>query len=76
MITPAQCRASRALLGISQKQLAEAAGLSLRTLQGFEAGERALHSLALGAIDRILEAEGIILITETGWTGVKLRVQN
>jgi len=33
MITAGQLRASRALLGIDQRQLAEAAGLSLPTIQ-------------------------------------------
>ena len=33
MITSQQMRASRALLGIDQRQLADAAGLSLPTIQ-------------------------------------------
>jgi len=74
MITPGQCRAARALLNISQKQLADAAGLSLRTVQGFERADRTLHSLALDAIERILQAEGISLISQSDWTGVKLKI--
>ena len=73
MITPGQCRAARALLNISQKQLADAAGVSLRTVQGFERGDRPLHSLAMDAIERFLKAEGIALITQPDWVGVKLK---
>ncbi len=74
MITPVQCRAARALLGVSQSQLAEWAGVGLRSLQGFERGERQIQSLAIEAVERILQREGIVLITEPGWTGVKLDV--
>ena len=72
MITPGQCRAARALLSVSQKQLADSAGISLRTLQGFEAGERDLQSLALSAIERFLAEQGIRLINDSNWSGVKL----
>lgn len=75
MITPEQCRAARALLNRSQKELAEAAGLSLRTIQGFEAGERVLQSLAMSAVERILHSEGIEFIDRADWLGVKLRVR-
>ena len=36
MITAAQIRAARALLGLDQRRLAEAAGLSLPTIQRME----------------------------------------
>ncbi|MBP32431.1 MAG: transcriptional regulator [Cupriavidus sp.] len=74
MITPEQCRAARALLKISQQQLAEWSGVSLRSIQGFEAGERNLQSLALSAVERVLGAQGIVLIEQQDWTGVKLRL--
>ncbi|MGU3451921.1 helix-turn-helix domain-containing protein [Methylobacterium sp. 391_Methyba4] len=74
MITPEQCRAARALLNRSQKELAEATGVSLRSIQGFEAGDRVLQSLAMSAVERILESEGIDLINQADWIGVKLRL--
>ncbi|MGO8655164.1 helix-turn-helix domain-containing protein, partial [Rhizobium ruizarguesonis] len=37
MITAAQMRAARALLGIDQRQLAELAGISVPTIQRMEA---------------------------------------
>ncbi|PJI55952.1 transcriptional regulator [Methylobacterium radiotolerans] len=72
MITPAQCRAARALLEISQKQLAEDSGVSLRAVQGFEAGERPLQSLAISAIERLLQDRGIVIIADSRWSGVKI----
>ncbi len=39
MITAGQIRASRALLGIDQRTLAEAASLSLPTIQRMEASD-------------------------------------
>ena len=39
MITAAQLKAARALLGIDQRALAEAAGLSLPTIQRMEASD-------------------------------------
>jgi transcriptional regulator with XRE-family HTH domain len=39
-IRPEQCRAARALLGLSQEELARAAGISRATLIDFERGER------------------------------------
>lgn len=55
MISGAQLRAARALLGIDQRQLAEMAGVSLATVQRMEAsGERVRG--ALGTMTRIVEA--------------------
>lgn len=39
MITAAQLKAARALLGIDQRKLADASGLSLPTIQRMEASE-------------------------------------
>ena len=71
-MSPEQCRAARALLDVSQRELADWCGLSLRSVQGFESGQRALQSLALSAIERILTTRGIVVIDEKDWTGVKL----
>lgn len=69
-MTPAQCRAARALLNLSQKELAISSGVSLRSVQGFEAGERELRSMALNTITRILEEKGVVLVTESTKIGV------
>jgi transcriptional regulator with XRE-family HTH domain len=66
MISSAQLRASRALLGIDQRRLAELSGLSLPTIQRMEASEDVIR----GNVDSLmklvgaLDAAGIELISE------------
>jgi transcriptional regulator with XRE-family HTH domain len=80
MITAGQLRASRALLGIDQRKLAEVAGLSLPTIQRMESSEGVIR----GNVDSLmklisaLDGLGIELISEnaasqTGGRGVRLR---
>jgi transcriptional regulator with XRE-family HTH domain len=80
VLAAAQLRAARALLGIDQKALAEAAGLSLPTIQRMEASE----DLIRGNVDSLmklvaaLELAGIELIGENAVStgsgrGVRLR---
>ena len=51
MITAGQIRASRALLGIDQRTLAEAAGLSLPTIQRMEASDGVVR----GNVDSLMK---------------------
>ncbi|HEX9570009.1 MAG: helix-turn-helix transcriptional regulator [Rhodospirillales bacterium] len=66
MITAAQLRAARALLGIDQRTLAEMSGLSVPTIQRMEASEEMIR----GNVDSLmklvaaLDAAGIELIGE------------
>jgi transcriptional regulator with XRE-family HTH domain len=80
MITAGQLRASRALLGIDQRRLAESAGLSLPTIQRMEASEGVVR----GNVDSLmklvgaLDALGIELIadnavSQSGGRGVRLK---
>ena len=80
MITAAQMRAARALLGIDQRQLAERAGLSLPTIQRMEASDGVVR----GNVDLLMKlvgalvANGIELIGEgatssKGGRGVRLK---
>lgn len=80
MITAAQLRAARALLGIDQRQLAELCGLSVPTIQRMEASE----SVVRGNVDSLmklvhaLDVSGIELIGDNatssgGGRGVRLR---
>jgi len=80
MITSAQLRASRALLGIDQRQLAAMAGLSLPTIQRMEASDNVIR----GNVDSLmklvaaLDAGGIELISDNatstgGGRGVRLK---
>lgn len=70
MITAAQLRAARALVGMDQRTLAERSGLSLPTIQRMEASDGAIR----GNIDSLtklvaaLEASGVEILNE-GSTG-------
>jgi predicted transcriptional regulator len=64
MISAAQMRAARALLGIDQKALAELAGVSLPTVQRMEASIGNVRGMVdtLSKIVDALDAAGIELI--------------
>lgn len=66
MITAAQIRAARALLGMDQRALAEAAGLSVPTIQRMEASEGVVrgHVDSLMKLVTALDAAGVELINE------------
>ncbi len=59
MISPAQCRAARALLGWSREELAAAAEVGLRTIVDFERGAREPHKATLAALERAFETAGV-----------------
>jgi transcriptional regulator with XRE-family HTH domain len=73
-ISPAQCRAGRALIEWSQQDLASAAQVGLSTIRGFENGDRQPIANNLAAIQRALEAAGVEFIPENGsGAGVRLK---
>lgn len=73
-ISPAQSRAARGLVGMSQEALAEAAGVGIQTVIGFEGGRRAARPATIAAIRAALEAVGVEFIPENGGgPGVRLR---
>ena len=55
MISSAQMRAARALLGIDQRQLAKMAGVSLPTVQRMEASNGTVRGV-VGTLTKIVEA--------------------
>lgn len=81
MITAAQIRGARALLGIDQRALAEASGLSLPTIQRMEASTGAqvrgnVESLVkiVEAIERAgVELIGDDVVSSGGGRGVRLK---
>ncbi|MBL6082103.1 helix-turn-helix transcriptional regulator [Belnapia sp. T18] len=73
-LTPATSRAARGLLDWTQRQLADAAGVGLSTVKGFEGGISAPMRNNLEALRRALVTAGIEFIPENGGgAGVRLR---
>jgi transcriptional regulator with XRE-family HTH domain len=75
VISLEQLRAARGLLGWSQSQLADRAGLSLPTVKRFETGKGAnVSEDATRKLKNALETAGVIFIQENGGgPGVRLR---
>jgi ribosome-binding protein aMBF1 (putative translation factor) len=74
MITPAQCRAARALLDWSQQTLADHAAIGVVTVHQLESGLSQPRRATLSVIQRALEAAGVEFIQENGGgPGVRLR---
>src|SRR3546814_20406160 len=65
MITAAQLRAARALLGIDQNTLARLAGLSVPTIQRMEASEGNIRGV-IESLTRIVDALDLAGIDLTG----------
>jgi transcriptional regulator with XRE-family HTH domain len=75
MISVAQIRAARGLLGWSQDQLADGAGLSVPTVKRMEAQSAIrVSDDARNAVRRALEKAGVEFIEENGGgAGVRLK---
>lgn len=72
-ITPAQCRAARALVEMTQNELAQASGVSLRSINNFERGERMLMRANMSSIVATLATAGVVFIDENSdGPGVRL----
>lgn len=65
-MTSSVCRAARALLGITQRELAKATDLSVQTVADFERGARQPHTNNVKALRRFFEGKGIRFIEEDG----------
>ena len=73
-MTPAQCRAARALLNLSQDDLAKASAVAKATIAAFELGLRQPYARTMQAIIAALEAAGVVFLPENGnGPGVALR---
>jgi transcriptional regulator with XRE-family HTH domain len=72
-MTPDQCRAARALLGVSAAALATRIGVSEKTIQAFESGRKNPAGASMLRIRAALVVEGIRFINDATGVGVLRR---
>ena len=77
MITVAQLRAARGLVGWSQARLATASGLALSTIKRMEASEDLLRGTAenVWKVEQALENAGVVFIDEGSELGPGVRLR-
>ena len=75
MMTPAQCRAARALIQWTMPDLAGASGVSVSTINSFELERRQPIPANLAALMAALEAAGVEFIAANG-AGPGVRLSN
>jgi transcriptional regulator with XRE-family HTH domain len=77
VITPAQIRAARALLGWTQAELAAAAGLGVVAIKSFERGRSDPRSSTVAKMEHALDAAGVIFLdsgdNRDGGPGVRIK---
>lgn len=72
-MTPAQSRAARGLISMTQAELAKAAGLGQSTVIDFERERRVVSDQAVAAIRAALESTGVVFLDpNNGGVGVRL----
>ncbi len=69
-MSPAQCRAARAMLGWNQADLADEARVSVPTIVGFERGSRDTEGHIVAALRAALERAGL-RFADDGSDGVR-----
>ena len=73
-ITPAQCRAARERLGLTELELAQRAGIRHSAIIDFETQRRLVAKDSVQAIQRALEAAGVEF-TDGDEPGVRMKQQ-
>lgn len=73
-ITPAQLRAARALLGWSQREMADACSVGINTVGRMESGEKMPGKRTLAVIAQAFEDAGVVFSAESNIISVSLRV--
>lgn len=77
MLTPAICKAARALLGWEQTDLAREAGVARTTINTFERGGSDPRASTLLALEEAFERAGLIILAagdvQPGGAGVRFR---
>jgi transcriptional regulator with XRE-family HTH domain len=66
LISPAQCRAARAVLDWAQDDLELHAGVAKRTISKFESGVGHIHPASVQMLRRALEAAGVLFLDDDG----------
>jgi transcriptional regulator with XRE-family HTH domain len=75
MITLAQIRGARAMLGIDQFELGRLAGLSVTGIANIERGASKPRATTLHSIQSALEGAGVTFIAESDEEGVGVRLR-
>lgn len=71
---PSQCRAARALIGMSQEELATASNVAKRTIASFEKEDRQPYVRTIEALQSTLENYGVTFLDDDGQgAGVRAR---
>lgn len=73
-VEPHLLKAARFMLSLSQDDLAKEAKLSIRTIHKLESGGRGLSLASLEAVQRVLEARGVVFLGITETMGPGFRV--
>ncbi len=75
LITPAQCRAARAVLKLGLRELAKLAGTTTKTLLKYEKHEKPVYPLIIEAVRKVFESRGVEFSeTDTGHLIVRLPI--
>ena len=70
-----QCRAARALVGVTPKYLADLAGLQTYSVQLHESGEHVLTLAEFEALGAALHALGVVAVAGTTFAGEGVRLR-
>jgi transcriptional regulator with XRE-family HTH domain len=74
ILTPALCKAARALAGLTQRQLSARAGVGNQTLADFERGARQTFESNLEKLHSALEDAGVEFMPESSSAGPGVRL--
>jgi hypothetical protein len=74
-VSPAQCRAARALLRWSQDELHQRSKVAQRTIADFERAARRPFERTLNDLQEALEAGGVVFLPENGEWGEGVRFE-
>ena len=74
-MTPQTCKAARGLIGLSQDELGERAGVTPLTVRKYERGKTGLAHRTWRAIRSALEKGGVVFLDEDDYGGPGVRMK-